>query len=134
MGKIDVVGLVVQKGRNTLVEKRRSDKKVAPGEVTVPGGHVEKEESLKEACKRELREELGIHCNSFEPITTKDYLLETENQKVHYFLCKGWEGNIKEKEAEEVFWISPTELHKLDYPKERRLLKKQYKNSKRNKN
>jgi ADP-ribose pyrophosphatase YjhB (NUDIX family) len=30
--------------------------------VVVPGGHVESGESLEEACKRELKEELGLEC------------------------------------------------------------------------
>jgi 8-oxo-dGTP pyrophosphatase MutT (NUDIX family) len=54
-----VSGILLDDG-SVLVEKRRVDDDADPGQVLLPGGYVEVGESLNQALKREMREELGI--------------------------------------------------------------------------
>ena len=54
-----VVGIIVE-GNKFLVERRRMDKKIDPGIICLPAGHVDSGEELEDALKREMLEELGI--------------------------------------------------------------------------
>lgn len=127
MKKANIVTPIIKDKDKALVEKRKENRETSPGKIVLPGGHVEENESLKEACKRELKEELNIECDEFEPIDKRYYSLETEDQLVHYFLCKNWQGNVECREAQEVFWIDSTELEELDYPEEVEVLEEHLK-------
>ena len=59
-----VVGIVV-KGNKFLVERRRWDETVDPGIVCLRPGHVEPNEGLEDALKREMLEELEIKVKKF---------------------------------------------------------------------
>ena len=56
---VNTVALIVEEDGRLLVERRKLTKETDPGKVAIPGGHVEGGESLEEACRRELHEELG---------------------------------------------------------------------------
>lgn len=68
---VDTVALIVEKEGRLLVERRKLTKETDPGKVAIPGGHVEGGESLEEACRRELKEELarGVDPKSLSSIT-----------------------------------------------------------------
>lgn len=90
-----------------LVEKRRADDDSDPGLVFLPGGHVEVGESLNQALKREMREELGIRVEKITPIRVRYYTASNgERQRIHYFNIKDWKGRIRSNEAETVYWES----------------------------
>ena len=57
-----VVGIVVRDDK-FLVERRRWDETIDPGIVCLPAGHVEPNEGLEDALKREMMEELDIQVN-----------------------------------------------------------------------
>ena len=57
-----------------------------PGEVSFPGGEVEKGETFKQAALRETMEELLIEENNVEIIGELDYLVANENMIIHCFL------------------------------------------------
>ena len=101
-----VSGVLIGDG-SVLVEKRRADDDADPGQVLLPGGHVERGESLDRALKREMREELGIRVERVAPIRVRYYTASNgERQRIHYFRIKGWKGRIKSNEAESVYWES----------------------------
>ena len=90
-----------------LVEKRRADDDADPGLVLLPGGHVERGESLNRALKREMREELGIRVEKITPIRVRYYTASNgERQRIHYLHIKDWRGKIRSNEAESVYWES----------------------------
>ena len=62
---VNTVALIMEKEGRLLVERRKLTKETDPGKVAIPGGHVEGGESLEEACRRELHEELGLTCGDF---------------------------------------------------------------------
>ena len=96
--------------RLVLVEKRRDDDEADPGLVMLPGGHVEKGESLEDALKREMVEELGIRVGEIAPVRVRDYAASNgEKQRIHYFHVKDWTGEIESNEAERVYWESDVE-------------------------
>src|SRR5207247_4359241 len=90
-----------------LVEKRRADDEADPGLALLPGGHVETGESLDEALRREMREELGIRVEKTSPLHVRLYTASNgERQRIHYFHIISWKGRIRSREAERVYWES----------------------------
>src|SRR5437773_8864173 len=101
-----VSGILLSDGA-VLVEKRRANDDADPGLVFLPGGHVERGESLNRALKREMREELGIIVEKITPIRVRYYTASNgERQRIHYLHIKDWRGKIRSNEAESVYWES----------------------------
>jgi 8-oxo-dGTP diphosphatase len=124
MKTVDTVALVVLKDDTVLVERRGLHKATDPGVVVIPGGHVEQGESLEQACKRELKEELDLDCSEFRFLDRMLWHTPVEIQNVYYFVCDGWSGNLKSQEADEVFFIKRDDLSAIDIDEERKILEK----------
>jgi len=117
-----VAGIFVRRGK-FLVEKRRSNDNSDPEFIAIPGGHVEKGESLHEALNREMNEELGVNIGRI----TRVYvgLHETtngEHDRIHYFLVDTWRGRIIPHEAESLYWES--DIHNLTATCDRKAMKR----------
>lgn len=79
-----------------LFEVRSSALKTQPGEISLPGGLVEKGESYREASIRETHEELNISEESIKIIGDLDYMISPYNFML-YAYCGILEGiNIEE--------------------------------------
>ena len=105
MESVDVVVGIILNGNKFLVERRRSDEKVDPGIVCLPGGHVKANESKEEALKRELREELGIKVKEMEFACKNFYIASNgERQNAYCFLVTDYEGKPVCKSSQEIFW------------------------------
>ena len=117
-----VAGILMERGR-FLVEKRRADDEADPGFVEIPGGHVDPDESLEEALRREMREELGIEIEKVR-LVQKSLATATngERQRIHYFHVEKWNGRIRSTEAERVYWES--EISNLSIIPDRRAVRK----------
>ncbi len=114
-----VSGVLTRSGA-VLVEKRRADDEADPGLALLPGGHVETGESLDEALRREMREELGIRVEKTSPLHVRLYTASNgERQRIHYFHIISWKGRIRSREAETVYW--ETEIRHLSDTIERRI-------------
>jgi mutator protein MutT len=117
-----VAGIMTERGK-FLVEKRRADDEADPGFVEIPGGHVDPDETLEEALRREMREELGIKVESAR-LVEKSLATATngERQRIHYFHVDKWNGTIDSKEAERVYWES--EISNLSIMPDRRAVRR----------
>ncbi len=54
--------VLVKKNDKILFLKRAVDKTIAPGQFCLPGGHIEKGETIEQAAIRELKEEANLTC------------------------------------------------------------------------
>ena len=129
MKKVDVVALIVQKDGRILVERRKSDEETDPGKVVIPGGHVERGERPEQACKRELKEELGLDCDRFVSVARLLHHTSLEDQMTHFHSCEGWRGEPQCFEAEEIFWIGPDQINMLEIDIDRKVAREFFKRS-----
>lgn len=80
-----------------------------------PGGKVESDESLEEAVRREIQEELMTE------ITGCDYLMTVEHQypdfflMMHSFICRASSKEIVLTEHVDSKWLAPAEMPVLDW-------------------
>ena len=71
-----------------LYELRSKTLKVQPGEVSFPGGFIEKGETAEQAAIRETAEELGLPQSAVETISELNYLITPGNRTLYCFLGK----------------------------------------------
>lgn len=101
---LTVFGVLI---RNAQVLMIRRAKEPYQGTLTIPGGHKQCGESLKEACAREIFEETGLTMKS----STLIGLMELErigdpnDYMSFYFLCRDWEGQLKAGPEGELLWV-----------------------------
>ena len=94
--------LVAPDGRFLLTS--RPDGKVYAGYWEFPGGKLEPGESVEEALKRELHEELGITIDGVEPwkIEVVDY--PHARVRLHFCKVRAWHGAFEMREGQRMAW------------------------------
>ena len=109
----DCVGFLIRAGDAVLAERRSMTKPVMPGALAIPGGHVEADESLDDALRRELQEELNVVPRQYRLVGVFLHRSQ-ELRRLHYFAIDGWDGEIENHEAESLHWVPLDDLDRLD--------------------
>ncbi len=118
MEDVDVVVGIILNKNEFLVERRRLDEKIDPDILCLPGGHVRTNESMEEALKRELREELDIEVKESKFVCKNSYIASNgEKQNAYCFLVTNYEGKPACKSAQEIFWEEDIEKLSLEVDK-----------------
>ncbi len=109
-----------------LVQLRK--KKDWPG-INFPGGHVEKDESILDSVRREMKEETGLEVFDLKPCGYFEWNVPSENVRHLSLLFKTneFKGEISSSEEGEVFWIKERDLNKYPQSTDFDLLLKQMK-------
>ena len=110
---VECIAFMLIRDDQLLVERRSVSKRVVPGVLSVPGGHLEKGEQPEGALLRELSEELGISASVVRDVCTLLHRSE-EFRKLHYFAVEAWAGEIEGTEADSLHWIGLDEPGRLD--------------------
>jgi len=113
MRPVECIAFMLIRDDQVLAEKRQHTKRVVPGAVALPGGHIEARESPEEALYREVREEVGIVPIEVAYVCTLLHRSQ-EFRRLHYFAVTCWEGEIIPHEAASVLWIPLNALETLD--------------------
>ena len=109
------VGVIIGKDGKILIAKR--PEKVHQGNLwEFPGGKVEQGETLFQALKRELQEELAIEIMTTEPLIKirHDYIDKIVLLDVHN--VTEFSGEPQGNEGQPIQWVSADELHEYEFP------------------
>jgi 8-oxo-dGTP diphosphatase len=110
---LECVAAILLREATVLAEERKTTKRVVPGAIALPGGHVEAGESVEDALRRELKEELGIAALEVRYVCTLLHR-SAEFRKLHYYAVPRWEGDVESHEAASLRWVPLTAPHDLD--------------------
>jgi ADP-ribose pyrophosphatase len=112
-------GAVIMRGGKVLLVKRKNPP--SKGRWAIPGGKVFAGERLREAVKREIREEAGIEIDVGEVVHVFDVIERNKggHLSVHYviidFEARYRSGELRAgDDALEVRWVAPEEIDALD--------------------
>jgi len=101
---VDVaVGVLIDADGNFLLTSRPQGK-VFAGYWEFPGGKLESGESVEQALRRELHEELGIEIGAVHP--WKIELMDYPHARVRLHFCKvyEWRGEFQMREQQAMAW------------------------------
>jgi len=101
---VDVaVGVLIDRDGQFLLTSR-PEGKVYAGYWEFPGGKLEAGESVEEALRRELHEELGIEIGAAQP--WKIELMDYPHARVRLHFCKvfAWSGEFQMREQQTMAW------------------------------
>ena len=80
-----------------------------------PGGKIEPGETLEEALKREIREELDTEIEVGEPASRIEYDYPEFHLSMDCFFCTLLSGSLILKEHEAARWLTPAELDSVSW-------------------
>jgi 8-oxo-dGTP diphosphatase len=96
-------GILLDKEGRYLLGQRPEAKPYA-GYWEVPGGKIEKGETVFEALKRELQEELGIDIQSSEELTVLEHDYPHAYVRLHVSIIRSWIGTPRGCENQALSW------------------------------
>ena len=108
------VGVVVREQQFFVC--RRFSHQHQGGKWEFPGGKVESDETVPEALKRELKEEIGILTSACEPLLDINFSYPDKTVTLNVMLVTAFEGEAYGAEGQESQWLDFEQLQKLDFP------------------
>ena len=101
---VDVAVGVLIDGEGRFLLTTRPEGKVYAGYWEFPGGKLEAGESVEQALRRELHEELGITIGAAHP--WKIELMDYPHARVRLHFCKvyDWQGDFEMREGQAMAW------------------------------
>lgn len=90
------------------------------GQWLVPGGHVEKGETIEECLKREVKEEVSLKVEDIEFVTVLEGIPEDFERDAHFiflnYSCRAenQEVELDDREAVDYKWIDPEKALESD--------------------
>ncbi|WP_327358305.1 NUDIX domain-containing protein [Streptomyces sp. NBC_01304] len=108
----DVAQVLLRPSGAALCVRRKPDAELAPGQLTVVGGHLQAGEPLDRAARREAQEETGVHIRADQQEfcgLVHHHTLEGRDRITAVFVAQSWTGepyNAEPHKHEGLFWVS----------------------------
>ena len=109
------VGVLIDDEGRVLVSRRAVDAHQG-GLWEFPGGKVEAAESIVDALRRELKEELGVEVDDSEPLMTIEHDYEDKRVQLDVHRIKRWQGEARGLEGQPIAWQFPVDLRQWPFP------------------
>ena len=109
------VGVILD-GDERILLSRRADDAHQGGLWEFPGGKVEAGETLFEALRRELFEELDISVNSSEPLLQVGHDYGDKAVLLDVHLVRDFSGEASGREGQPLAWVDAAELAQYEFP------------------
>ena len=111
---------ILRKGFKVLVCQRQATA-TYPLKWEFPGGKIEWGETASEALRRELEEELGIYATVGRELHRQDWEYRDSSTsrvngqfRVFYFLIEKYSGEPTNRAFEQITWVRPADLQRMD--------------------
>ena len=108
--ELTVLCLIHQNDKYLLQNRVKDDWKG----LTLPGGHIEKNESIIDAVIREMKEETGLDIQNPKLCGIKQFPIENGRYIVFLFQTDEFHGEVTSSEEGEMVWVKKSELPKID--------------------
>lgn len=108
--ELTVLCLIHQNGEYLLQNRVKNDWKG----YTLPGGHIEKGESIVDAVIREMKEETGLTVINPHLCGVKQFPIENGRYIVFLFETNQFEGELKSSEEGEMYWVKKENLQSIN--------------------
>ena len=116
MPDIEVVAALIQDDRGRyLITRRRGGSHLA-GMWEFPGGKRERGETLEDAMRRELIEELSASFEVGPRVETVRWEYPERTVVIHFYRCRLESGTIEPRESQAMEWVEPARLKELEFP------------------
>lgn len=113
---VGVGALIINDEGRFLLGLRGKKAKNEQGKWEIPGGGVEFGETLQQALKREIKEEIGIEIEVISLLQVADHILEKEHWVSPTFICKIISGTptiMEPEKCDRLEWVTIEEAEKL---------------------
>lgn len=114
MDSITVVAAVIERDGRILITRRRAGAHLE-GLWEFPGGKAEAGESLEQALRREIREELGLDISVGTAIDTVAWQYPDKHVSIVFFRCAAC-GEPWPLEGQEMMWVAASDLGNYEFP------------------
>jgi mutator protein MutT len=110
-----VVAAIIRRDNRILLTRRFNNVHL-PGLWEFPGGKVEAGESLEDALKREIMEELGVQIAILYEFFKVDHAYPTKTIRLHFYECSIVKGEPQPLDVADLRWVAPRELSSYPFP------------------
>ena len=109
-----VAAAVVERDGRFLVTQRAPGTHLG-GCWEFPGGKCESEESLHDALRREMVEELDVAIDIDELLDTVEHAYPDRTVRLHFYRCR-LKGKLRPRQGQATQWVTRAELASLEFP------------------
>ncbi|WP_164112394.1 MULTISPECIES: (deoxy)nucleoside triphosphate pyrophosphohydrolase [Sphingobacterium] len=105
--------IIVHKSKVLICQRSASMK--LPLKWEFPGGKLEKDESLEDGLRREVREELGVNIGIDQALTPVEHHYPTFSICLYPFVCELKSGTVQATEHVQAIWVEAAEMLRYDW-------------------
>jgi len=110
------IAVIINDNDEIFISRRAADQHQG-NKWEFPGGKVETNESVEDALRREIKEELGIEVHSQNHLIDITHEYETKTVKLEVFEIRDWSGKPTGMEGQPTRWVKRSDLAEIEFPK-----------------